>query len=62
MEIHMKRLQYVSDERGNITGVIVPIVRWREIQSEKETAYLFKSRAMNRSFGDDRAQGAQCVI
>jgi hypothetical protein len=39
-------IQYVSDEKGNPTSVIVPIELWREIQSEKETAYLLKSKIM----------------
>lgn len=29
-------------------GVLVPIDLWREISSEKETAYLLKSKAMRR--------------
>jgi len=41
-------IQYVSDEKGNPTSVIVPIELWREIQSEKETAYLLKSKAMKK--------------
>lgn len=39
-------IQYISDEDGNATGVIVPINLWREILSEKETAYLLRSEAM----------------
>jgi PHD/YefM family antitoxin component YafN of YafNO toxin-antitoxin module len=39
-------IQYISDETGQVTGVIVPIGIWREIESEKETAYLLKSKAM----------------
>jgi PHD/YefM family antitoxin component YafN of YafNO toxin-antitoxin module len=39
-------LQYISDESGNATAVIVPIELWREIESEKETAYLLKSEEM----------------
>jgi PHD/YefM family antitoxin component YafN of YafNO toxin-antitoxin module len=39
-------LQYVSDESGNAVAVIVPIEVWREIESERETAYLLKSEAM----------------
>ncbi len=39
-------LQYISDENGNAVGVIVPIALWREIESERETAYLLKSDAM----------------
>src|SRR5205809_401593 len=31
---------YKSDAEGNSVGVIVPITLWREIESERETAYL----------------------
>jgi PHD/YefM family antitoxin component YafN of YafNO toxin-antitoxin module len=44
----MPEIQYVSDESGNATAVIVPIELWREIESEKETAYLLKSETMQR--------------
>lgn len=44
----MTEIQYVSDESGNPIGVIVPIELWREIESEKETAYLLKSGNMKR--------------
>lgn len=44
----MADIQYISDESGNPTGVIVPIELWREIESEKETAYLLKSEEMKR--------------
>jgi PHD/YefM family antitoxin component YafN of YafNO toxin-antitoxin module len=39
-------IQYVTDEEGHPVSVIVPIELWREIESEKETAYLLKSAAM----------------
>ncbi len=39
-------VQYILDENGKTTGVIVPIELWREIEAEKETAYLLKSDAM----------------
>jgi len=42
----MNQIQYISDEHNNVTGVIVPIELWREIESEKETAYLLKSKNM----------------
>jgi len=41
-------IQYVSDENGNPTGVLVPIDLWREIAAERETAYLLKSENMKR--------------
>jgi PHD/YefM family antitoxin component YafN of YafNO toxin-antitoxin module len=44
----MAKIQYVSDESGQPTAVIVPIELWREIESEKETAYLLKSENMKR--------------
>jgi hypothetical protein len=44
----MNHIQYISDEQNNITGVIVPIDLWKEIESEKETAYLLKSAAMKK--------------
>ena len=44
----MGEIQYVFDESGNPVSVIVPIELWREIESEKETAYLLKSETMKR--------------
>ena len=41
-------VQYVSDESGTAVAVIVPIELWREIESERETAYLLKSEAMRK--------------
>ena len=42
------QVQSVSDEKGNIQSVIVPIEVWREILSERETAYLLNGDAMKR--------------
>ena len=41
-------IQFVSDENGQPTAVIVPIELWREIESERETSHLLKSAAMKR--------------
>jgi antitoxin YefM len=41
-------IQYVTDEDGTTASVIVPIELWREIESERETAYLLKSEAMKK--------------
>ena len=41
-------LKYVSDGKGKQTAVIVPIELWKQIESEKETAYLLKSQKMKR--------------
>jgi PHD/YefM family antitoxin component YafN of YafNO toxin-antitoxin module len=52
-------IQYISDESGNTIGVIVPIELWREIESEKETAYLLKSKNMQQRLleAKDRQDG-----
>jgi PHD/YefM family antitoxin component YafN of YafNO toxin-antitoxin module len=41
-------IQIVSNEEGEPTAVIVPIELWREIESERETAYLLKSETMRQ--------------
>jgi hypothetical protein len=41
-------IHYVSDADGNRIAVIVPIASWREIESERETAYLLRSETMKR--------------
>lgn len=41
-------VQYISDEKGHVQGVIVPIELWHEILSERETAYLLDSEVMKR--------------
>lgn len=41
-------IQYVTDSQGNAVGVIVPIDLWREIESERETAYLLNSASMTQ--------------
>ena len=50
----MGQIQYISDDNDKITGVIVPIKLWREIQSEKETAYLLKSEKMRKRLTEAR--------
>ncbi|MCW5981468.1 MAG: hypothetical protein KIT09_25505 [Bryobacteraceae bacterium] len=52
-------IQYVSNERGEPTAVIVPISLWREIESERETAYLLRSETMKRRLvaARERQQG-----
>jgi PHD/YefM family antitoxin component YafN of YafNO toxin-antitoxin module len=42
------QVQYISDEDGKTTAVIVPIELWREIESERETAYLLRSQTMRQ--------------
>lgn len=41
-------VQFVSDINGETKAVIVPIELWREMESERETAYLLSSETMKR--------------
>lgn len=41
-------IQLVTNEAGQPTAVIVPIALWKEIASERETAYLLKSDTMRQ--------------
>ena len=52
-------IQYISDARGETTAVIVPIALWREIEAQRETAYLLKSETMKRRLLEarDRNEG-----
>ena len=52
-------IQIVSNEAGEPTAVIVPIELWREITSERETAYLLKSETMKQRLlaGKQRTDG-----
>ena len=49
----MAEIQYVSDEGGNPVGVTVPIELWRDIESEKETAYLPREISLTISRGEN---------
>ncbi len=42
------QIQYVSNEQGNPTAVIVPIKLWQQLLAEQETAYLLKSETMKQ--------------
>ena len=45
-------VQYITDADGQDVGVIVPIALWREIASERETAYLLSSDVMKKRLLD----------
>jgi PHD/YefM family antitoxin component YafN of YafNO toxin-antitoxin module len=55
-------VQYVSDESGETTAVIVPIALWRELESERETAYLLKSETIKRRLLKARDQRGGLTI
>ena len=41
-------IHIISNEAGEPTAVIIPIELWREIASERETAYRLKSETMKQ--------------
>lgn len=45
-------IQFVSSEGGEPTAVIIPIALWRELESERETAYLLSSSTMKQRLID----------
>ncbi|MEK7750700.1 MAG: prevent-host-death protein [Acidobacteriota bacterium] len=49
-------IQYVSDQNGKLVSVIVPIELWREIESERETAYLLKSKTMRQRLAEAKSR------
>jgi hypothetical protein len=49
-------VQYTSDKKVKIIGVIIPIELWREIESEKETSYLLKSKKMKKRLLEVRSR------
>ena len=44
----VEKVQFVSDADGKPVSVIIPIDLWREIASERETAYLLRSETMKK--------------
>ncbi len=52
----LAEIQYISDAEGKSVGVIVPIDLWREIESERETAYLLRSEAMKHRLLEAKAR------
>jgi antitoxin YefM len=53
-------IQIVPNEAGEPTAVIVPIALWKEIASERETAYLLKSETMQQRLRAALERGAVC--
>ncbi len=41
-------MQYISNDQGELTGVILPIAVWKEMVSELETHHLLKSKTMKK--------------
>lgn len=49
-------IQYISDENGDTTGVIVPIDLWKNIEAELETSFPLKSDAMKKRLLEARGR------
>ena len=55
-------VQFVSDADGKQISVIVPIELWREIESERETAYLLKSATMKQRLIDAKNRSGGLTV
>lgn len=53
-------IQLVTDATRQLTAVIVPIALWKEIASQRETAYLLKSGTMRQPLLQAVERGAEC--
>jgi antitoxin YefM len=62
IEVQTAAVQTVSDSEGSAIGVFVPIDVWREIESERETAYLLKSEANKKRLMEARARDGEGAI
>lgn len=53
------QIQTISDEDGQPVSVLIPVELWREIASERETAYLLSSEAVKKRLlaAKDRQEG-----
>jgi hypothetical protein len=41
-----QEVEFISNTRGDVTGVIVPIELWNELAAELETRHLLQNKAM----------------
>lgn len=49
-------IQYVADDSGDVTAVLVPIAVWKELLAEIETHHLLKDEAMKRRLLEARGR------
>ena len=52
----------IQAEAGEPTAIIVPIALWREIASERETAYLLKPETMRQRLRDALERGSGVLL
>ena len=45
-------IQFLTNEKGDETAVIIPIGLWGDIESERETGYLLSSPTMRQRLTD----------
>ncbi|MCI0680576.1 MAG: hypothetical protein L0Y71_00615 [Gemmataceae bacterium] len=52
----IRDVQYIAEADGTPVAAVVPIDLWRAIESERETAYLLKSKVMRKRLLDAKAR------
>lgn len=51
-----RNVQYIAKADGTPVAAVVPIELWREIESERATAYLLKSKTMRKRLLEAKAR------
>ncbi|MGG6239719.1 prevent-host-death protein [Nodosilinea sp. AN01ver1] len=51
------QVQYISNDKGEVTGVILPVQLWQSILGELETQHLLKSDAMRQRLLEAKQRG-----
>ncbi|MBM2816683.1 MAG: hypothetical protein HW421_3445 [Ignavibacteria bacterium] len=52
----MRDIQYLSDTKGKIKSVLVPLKLWESLVSESETRYIMKSNKMKSRLDESRSR------
>lgn len=58
----LEDIQYVSDEEGRPTAVLIPIDLWREIAAERETRHLLSSETMKQRLLEARGHAKDAAF
>jgi len=52
----LRNVRIISKADGTPVAAVVPIDMWRQIESERETAYLLKSKSMRKRLLDAKTR------
>jgi PHD/YefM family antitoxin component YafN of YafNO toxin-antitoxin module len=52
----LRTVQFISEADGTPVAAVVPIDLWRQMEAERETAYLLTSKAMRKRLLEAKAR------